>query len=220
MNIVLINTMLLITIILLTIFTLNIVVYWILFVKVKNKERKLINLFYKVFPLIWTLSLIPIPIINSSFLVLLFPQNYSYFEYYWIYFVLLGLTFIIIGIVFAKKARKVYKVKSLDESHSKLITYGIFRLIRHPVYSAWGIIFLGVSIISDSLISLIISPLIIIILEINGLIEEKLILIPTYGITYENYKRKTPNRIIPTPLNFLLLVITVLIVYVGFLNVN
>ncbi len=52
------------------------------------------------------------------------------------------------------------------------------------------------------------------------MIEEKLILIPKYGKIYENYIKKTPNRIIPTPLNLLLIIITVIIVYVGFLNFN
>ena len=212
--------MLLITIILLTIFILNITVYWLLFLKVKNKEQKIVKIFYRLFPLIWTLSIIPVPIINSSFLILFIASNYSYFEYYWVYFALLGIAFIIIGIYFAKRARKEYEVKSLDESDVKLITYGIFRIIRHPVYSAWAIIFLGVAIISDSLISLIISLLIMIILELHAIIEEKLILIPKYDEAYENYKRKTPNRIIPTPLNILLIIITIIIVYVGFLNLN
>ena len=212
--------MFLITIILLTIFILNLVVYWVLFIKVKNKERKIMKIFSKLFPLIWTLSLIPVPIINSSFLILFFSSNYSYFEYYWVYFALLGFAFIVIGYNFAKRARKEYKVKSLDESDVKLITYGIFRIIRHPVYSAWAIIFLGVAIISDSLISLIISLLIMIILELHAIIEERLILIPKYNEAYENYKRKTPNRIIPTPMNLLLIIMALVIAYVGFLNVN
>jgi protein-S-isoprenylcysteine O-methyltransferase Ste14 len=133
---------------------------------------------------------------------------------------LLGIAFIIIGIIFARKARKLYKFKVLDDSSSKLITFGIFRLIRHPIYSAWVIIFMGASIISDSLASLIISFLIFIILEIHGMIEENLILIPKYGKAYENYKRKTPNRIIPTPLNILLIIIIIIIAYVGFINFN
>jgi protein-S-isoprenylcysteine O-methyltransferase Ste14 len=212
--------MLLITIILLTVFILNLIFYWLLFLKVKSKEQKMVKIFYRLFPLIWTLSLVPIPIINSGFLILFLSSNYSYFEYYWVYFALLGIVFIIIGVIFAKRAKKEYEVKSLDESDNKLITYGIFRIIRHPVYSAWAFLFLGVAIISDSLISLIISPLIFIVLEIHALVEEKLILIPKYDKTYENYKRKTPNRIIPTPLNILLIIITIIIVYVGFLNLN
>jgi len=212
--------MLLITIILLIIFIFNLILYWILFLKVKDKERKSVKVFYKLFPLIWTLSIVPIPIINSSFLILYFPNNFSYFQEYWIFFALFGITLIIIGINFAKRARKVYKVKAIDETSSKLTTKGIFKLIRHPIYSAWGIIFLGAAIISDSFICLLVSPLILIILEIHAMLEENLILIPKFGKSYENYKRKTPNRIIPTPMNLLLIIIALVIVYVGFLNVN
>ncbi|MFX1575382.1 MAG: methyltransferase family protein [Promethearchaeota archaeon] len=209
---------LLITIILMFIFVLNLITYWLLFLKVRNKQKAVIRMFYKIFPIIWTLSLIPIPILNSSFLILVFPQNLSYFRDYWIFFVLLGIVFIILGINFANKAKKVYRVKALDEANSKLITSGIFRIIRHPVYSAWVIIFLGVAIISDSIISLILSPIIFFILEVHAGIEEKLILSPKYGEAYEKYKEKTPYRIIPTPLNFLLIIIAFIIVYVGILN--
>ncbi|MFX0145309.1 MAG: methyltransferase family protein, partial [Candidatus Hodarchaeota archaeon] len=184
--------MLLITIILLTIFLFNLIIYWVLFIKSKKKEEKVIKLFYKLFPVIWTLSLIPIPIINLSFLRLYFPSNFSYFGEYWIFFALLGITFIIIGIIFAKRANRAYKIKPMNKNNSILITKGIFNIIRHPIYSAWGIIFLGLAIISDSLTSLIVSVLIFIILEINAIIEEKLILIPKFGQKYENYKTKTP----------------------------
>ena len=207
------------TIILLFVFTSNLIVYWVLFLKVKNKQNKLVRLFYKLFPIIWTLSLVPIPIINSSFLIMVFPQNLSYFRDYWIFFVLLGIVFIILGINFANKARKVYRAKPLDENSSKLITSGVFRIMRHPIYSAWVIIFLGAAIISDSIISLMISPIILLILEVHARIEEKLILIPKYGELYEKYKEKTPYRIIPTPLNFLLIIITFIIIYVGILNI-
>ncbi|MFX1389182.1 MAG: methyltransferase family protein, partial [Promethearchaeota archaeon] len=155
-----------------------------------------------------------------SFLILIFPQNLSYFEYLWIYFALFGIVFVILGINFAKRASKLYKVKSLDESDFTLITSGIFRLIRHPVYSAWGIIFLGAAILSDSLISLISAVIILLTLEFHAIIEEKFILIPKYGESYQNYKKKTPHRICPSPFNLLLLIIMILIVYVGFLNAN
>lgn len=212
--------MVLITIILLAIFIFNLTIYWVIFIKIKSKDKKIVKLFYKLFPVIWTLSLLPIPIINSSFLRWYLPLNYSYFDQYWIFFALFGIALIILGIIFTKKANRVYKVKSLDENSSNLVTKGIFKLIRHPVYSAWGLIFLGIAIISDSLTSLIISGLIFIILEINAIIEEKLVLIPKFGKIYENYVKKTPNRIIPTPLNLLLIIVTILIIYVGFLNFN
>jgi protein-S-isoprenylcysteine O-methyltransferase Ste14 len=208
--------MLLVTILLTLAFSLNLVVYWVLFLRNKDNTKKIF--FYKIFPIVWTISLVPIPIINASFLRIFFPNNYSYFEDLWIFFILFGISLISIGIIFIRRANKVYKVKSMDENSPKLITKGIFKLIRHPIYSAWGIIFFGLAIISDSLVSLIISPIIFILLEINSILEERLILIPRYGNIYENYKKKTPNRIIPTPLNLLLIIIAVIIAYVGFLN--
>lgn len=211
---------LLITIVLVFIFLLNLFIYWKIFLKEKDKNNKLVRFFYKIFPIIWTFTLITIPIINSSFLRAYLPENSSYFDDYWNLFALLGIAFIIIGISFAKKARKVYKVKPMDKESSELITSDIFRIIRHPVYSGWVIIFLGAALISDSLISLILCPIIYIILESHASIEEKLILIPKYGDKYEKFMDKTPYRIIPTPLNFLLIVIAVIIVYVGFLNIS
>jgi len=209
-----------ITIVLVFIFFSNLSLYWILFLKVKEKNNKLVRLFYKIFPIIWAFTLITIPIINSSFLRAYFPENLSYFDEYWNLFALLGIAFIIIGINFAKKARKVYRVKPLGKESSNLITSGIFRIIRHPVYSGWVIIFLGAALISDSLISLILCPIIYIILEFHTLIEEKLILIPKYGDEYEKFKDRTPYRIIPTPFNLLLIIIIFIIVYVGFLNIS
>ena len=52
------------------------------------------------------------------------------------------------------------------------------------------------------------------------MLEENLILIPKFGKNYEDYKRKTPHRIIPTPMNLLLIIMALVIAYVGFLNVN
>ena len=154
--------MILITTILLLIFLLNLVMYWVFFLRIEEKERKkTTKLFYKMFPVIWTLSLVPIPIINSSLLRVFFPNNYSYFDELWIFFALFGIAIITLGIIFAKRARRVYKVKPMDENRSNLITNGIFKLMRHPVYSAWGLIFLGSAIMSDSLISLIISLILI-----------------------------------------------------------
>ena len=210
----------LITIVLVFVFLSNLSLYWILFLKIKEKNNKLVRLFYKIYPIICAFTLITIPIINSSFLSAYFPENLSYFDKYWNLFALLGIAFFIIGISFAKKARKAYRVKTTDEESSPLITSGIFRIIRHPAYSGCVIIFLGAALISDSLISLILCPIVYLILEIHALIEEKLILIPKYGDKYEKFKDKTPYSIIPTPLNLLLIIITFIIIYVGFVNIS
>jgi len=206
------------TIILVIIFFSNFSLYWILFHKVKKKKSKVIKLFYRSFPIICVFVLITIPIINSSFLRVIFPENSSYFGDYWNLFALLGIAFMIIGINFVKKAKKAYKNKHI--TRSDLITSGIFRIIRHPIYSGWIIFYLGAALISDSLISLILCPFFYVFLEFHALVKEKLVFVPRYGDKYEKFKEKTPNRIIPTPLNLLLIIIVFIIVYVGFINNN
>lgn len=196
---------------------LNIFFYWVIFLKVKKKD---FSLFYKLFPVIWTITLISIPIVNSGLLRFFIKDNWSYFKDYWNLFALLGLIFIIVGINFAKRAKKVRKIKPLDETNSKLATTGVFRIIRHPIYSGWVIIFFGIALISDSITSLILCPILLIIVDIHALLEEKLILIPKYGKNYKKFMEKTPNRIIPTPLNFFLLIVTILVIYIGFLNIS
>jgi protein-S-isoprenylcysteine O-methyltransferase Ste14 len=149
-----------------------------------------------------------------------FNANWSYFKDYWNLFALLGLVFVILGINFAKRARKLFRVKPFDDNSSTLITTGVFRIIRHPIYSGWAIIFFGVALVSDSLTSLILCPIILIVLDLHAYIEENLILVPKFGKSYEKFKEKTPNRIIPTPLNLFLVIIIILVIYVGFLNLG
>lgn len=204
-----------ITLILVLIYILNLSVYWILYLKAKDKKNKSVKHYYNIFPIIWISILIIMPIINSSLLKFYFSENLSYFKEYWTLFVLLGVVFLIIGINFAKKARQMYRIKN-----SKLVTTGVFKIIRHPSYSAVVIIFFGAALISDSLITLIICPIILLSLEVHTVIEEKLILIPRYGNNYEEFKEKTPYRLIPTPLNFILIIIAIIIIYVGFLNIS
>jgi len=187
---------------------------------VEDKNKKVVKIFYNFHSVIWAFTLITIPIINSSFLRFFLPENISYFKDYWILFALLGIVFIILGINFARRASKLKKNKLKNENNSNLITSGVFRIIRHPNYSAWIIIFFGIALISDSLVSLIFCPIVLLLLEIHASIEEKLVLKPRYGNNYDIFKEKSPSRIIPTPLNLLLVIIAMIIVYVGFLNIS
>lgn len=207
-----------ITLILLFVFISDLSVYWVLYLKVKDKNSMLVKIFYSLYPIIWTFTIITMPVINSSFLRFYLPENLSYFKDYWILFALLGIVFIILGINFAKRGRQVNKNNPIKDKYSELVTSGVFRIIRHPSYSAWVVIFFGIALISDSFISLILCPIILITLEIHASIEEKLVLIPKYGKNYRTFKEKSPYRIIPTPLNFLLIIIAIIIIYVGFLN--
>ncbi|MBY8987783.1 MAG: hypothetical protein KGD61_04965, partial [Candidatus Lokiarchaeota archaeon] len=57
-------------------------------------------------------------------------------------------------------------------------------------------------------------------IEILGFFEEKYVLLPEFGKKYNDYRRKTPNRLISQPYNYLLIIIAILVFYVGFLNIS
>jgi protein-S-isoprenylcysteine O-methyltransferase Ste14 len=79
---------------------------------------------------------------------------------------------------------------------SNLVTSGIFRVVRHPIYSGTLMAVLGWIILWKSLISLLYFPVLfllcylVIVFEERGLLEE-------YGDEYADYKKKTTKRFIP-----------------------
>lgn len=105
-----------------------------------------------------------------------------------------GLMLCCVGIVilfFAfTKIRKAVKEK-------KLITTGIYSLMRHPIYSAW-ILFIvpGIVIINGQILGLTI-PVVMYIIFLNLIKKEENVLINLFGNDYLAYKKKVP-AIIPT----------------------
>ena len=159
-----------------------------------------------------------IPLFSSSFFQTFFNENISYFGQFWSWFLLLGIVFIVIGLKFHSLAKKALNVKESKEGRPFLIKKGIFEITRHPLYLSWFFIFLGFTFIMDSFAALIFCPLLVISIELLGYLEEKYILIPNYGNEYENYKEKSPNRLISQPYNYLLIIIAIIVVYIGFIN--
>jgi protein-S-isoprenylcysteine O-methyltransferase Ste14 len=131
---------------------------------------------------------------------------------------MLGIVFLTVGFRIYSLLKKNLKSEQRDEKEYKFPTSGIYRIVRHPDYLAWLFIFIGSTFILDSFIGLILIPPIIILIEVNGVLKEKYVLIPKYGEVYERYKEETPNRILSPPYNSLLFIIAIFIVYIGFLN--
>lgn len=79
---------------------------------------------------------------------------------------------------------------------SNLVTSGIFRIVRHPIYSGTLMTVLGWTILWKSLISLLYFPVLfllcylVVVFEERGLLEE-------YGDKYADYKKNTTKRLIP-----------------------
>lgn len=79
---------------------------------------------------------------------------------------------------------------------SNLVTTGVYRVVRHPIYSGTLISVLGWTILLKSIISIVYFPLLFLLYFSATFIEER-ILIEEYGEQYLDYKKKVTKRLIP-----------------------
>lgn len=205
--------LIIITLILAMGFLLNLIAYWIVYLKTQNKKSKFWARYTKIFLGIYSSTLLSIPITSSSFLTAV-----SYFKQYWIWFLLLGIVFVAFGIKLGRMAITENKNRGLEKGKYPLVTKGAYHIMRHPMYSAWALVFLGLSFICDSFLALLLAPLFMLVLGIESFLEEKFLLLPKFKEQYEKYKNETPNRLFPPPYNALLVIIAILIIYIGFIN--
>lgn len=157
--------------------------------------------------------LITILVINSNFLAGFFNENISFFHGLWVWFILIGILFLISGLRIMQIANRL-----LSKEKLKYSTKGIFKIMRFPKYSAFLLIYSGIAIILDSFIGVVFIPIFWGLLEIIASIEEKKVLLKKYKESYKAYIRKVPHKLFPNPYNYLLIIILVLTFYVGFLN--
>ena len=212
--------MFIISLILITTFLINYIGFWAISLKFSYMIKRFENQYLRVYSIIWKVIICPLPFIGSSFFEPIFHENISYFRQYWIWFLLLGLIFFIVGIRIQLSARKILKRKVSEGKGDNLFTKGIYRIVRHPVNLAWILIFFGLTFILDSFFAVLFTPFLIILIEVSSILEEKYLLVPKYGLEYENYMKKIPYRLISPPYNFLLAIIGFIVLYFGFLNLN
>jgi len=197
---------------------INYFIYIIILISIKDKNAKFRIIYLKILMLIVYISIVVIPILNSSFLYFIFPENISYFTQFWIWFLPLGIILIIVGIKINTMTKKNSKNKLYKWLEFNLLDEGIYKIMRHPRYSAFILMYFGLILILDSFIGLILCPILYILLEIKIFVEEKLILSPKFGEKFEVYKNKTPFRLFPNPYNYVLIIVSILIIYIGFLS--
>jgi len=193
-------------------FLVNLVLYWVIILKVKSSTAKIQYYYEKIFPIIWTCCLVFIILLTSNIIQFISGENFSYFQDFWSWFIILGTIFIIAGFKIASMAKKLFKVRVVRVTESKLIKKGIYSVIRHPIYLSWLLIFMGFSFIFDSYITLIFLPVFSILLEIHSILEERYILIPVFGKNYHEYKNKTPFRLLPQPYKYIFMILVVIVV--------
>lgn len=202
-----------IVIILISFYFLEVFSYIFQLINFKNRSYDKLMTHGKYFQYLSLVNLLIIMFFTSNIFQSFFPENLSYFHNLWGWFSLIGVIFIIGG------SRIMYlATKLLYQKKSKLVTKGIYKTTRHPIYLALILILFGSAIILDSVAGLLLIPLIIAVLGIISLLEEKHVLMVKFQSQYQTYKEMIPSRLFPNPYNYLIIIISILIVYVGILN--
>ena len=107
---------------------------------------------------------------------------------------LIGIIPLLIGIFLKLVADRVFKkigttVKPYEESKD-LVTDGIFRISRHPMYLGMVLILLGISILLGSVTPFIMVATFVVIMETVFIRVEEQMMEETFGLEYEEYKQK------------------------------
>ncbi len=114
---------------------------------------------------------------------------------------------------------KLLKSANYEKESPKLLKKGVYEIMRHPQYLSWLLFYLGITFIFDSFIAIVFSPILIILTDLLCFLEEKYVNIPNFGKNYEQYKKKTPYRLISPPYNYVFTIMGIIVVYIGFLNI-
>lgn len=112
-----------------------------------------------------------------------------------IFFTILGILVILLGLIIYILAIKIKITKAIKEN--RLLTTGVYSIVRNPIYSAWLLLCMGALLCSGSL--LLILPLFLIFWAYLTILmkhtEEKW-LTKLYGAPYTEYCKKV-NRCLP-----------------------
>ncbi len=112
---------------------------------------------------------------------------------------MVGLMLIVIGFVIIIVAQitlwKYYSSTLVIKENHQLITHGIYRFVRHPIYLGNIIVFLGIAVYVSSLYGFLIMLGLIPVFLVRIRMEERL-LIEEFGDRYRTYKKKT-RKLVP-----------------------
>jgi protein-S-isoprenylcysteine O-methyltransferase Ste14 len=106
-----------------------------------------------------------------------------------------GIIFLVFGIIikFAGmiQFRSFRKISGLDTS--KLVTTGIYRWSRNPLYTGWFMWLLGISVLGQSGLALLLTGVFIIGIHLYNILLEEPYLERIFGEEFRLYKSKTPR---------------------------
>lgn len=124
----------------------------------------------------WKLSQIPAPISILGALVMI-------------------VAFVLLFTVFSANAFLIREIRHQPESGHRVVQSGPYRFVRHPMYTAIGMMFFGASLLMGSWLGLFLAFLLLIELAIRSVYEEKTLVdsLPDY----DTYRKRVRFRLVP-----------------------
>ena len=160
------------------------------FIFLSNKNSK--NHFLKL-P-VFLQKLIPFVVVGPLFISPLIPQNR--FNLSTFISLPIGILLFVLGAILGGCALLKFGTIPSVRQKSNLITSGVYRVVRHPIYSGTLVAVLGWTILLKSIISIVYFPFLCL-LYFLSIIREERILIEEYGDQYIEYKQKVTKRLVP-----------------------
>jgi len=105
---------------------------------------------------------------------------------------IIGIIVFIIGIIIMMRGDREFHKRGIgpDRIPTKLVTTGIYDVVRHPQYIGLNISFAGWSLIWVAIYSLYLIPVIIFLNWLQAVLEEKYILEKAFGDEYREYRKR------------------------------
>ncbi|MFT2091220.1 methyltransferase family protein [Paraglaciecola sp. 2405UD69-4] len=137
-------------------------------------------------PVILLMSLASAYFINRYFATALFPEALK--EYYWVIGAL-GILVALAGLVQFKIAKTTINPSKPDKTN-QLVSSGIYRLTRNPMYLGMALVLLAAILKLGSLLGLITLPLFMLYITYFQIKPEERIIESLFGEQYINYKAR------------------------------
>jgi len=141
------------------------------------------------------LLIIPILIITVIFIILSFYNVIPIYNLNSMIITVMGFVLIILGIVFWLLANLKSKIDDEIKSN-RLVTTGIYSIVRHPIYAAFLYVVTGAILITDNLYLFVLPIIYWIVLTIGMIKTEEKWLTDKFGESYDEYSRKV-SRFVP-----------------------
>ncbi len=100
-------------------------------------------------------------------------------------------------------------LKTAERYRNKLINYGQYSKVRHPIFASYHIVGAAYFVVMGSIVGMIVLSASMAFLYFESKRIEKLVLVPRYGDIYQGYKENVPRRM------YSLVILSVLIIIYG-----